>query len=321
MHDEPVVLAGGQVFTLTVSAPGERLDRTIAAAVPVLSRAAIQRLIGAGQVTLNAQPARASAKVRSGDVIVVQVPPKPSATLEAEALPLDILYEDADVLVVNKAAGMVVHPGAGNLSGTLVNALLAHCPGLATGEASTQEALRPGIVHRLDKDTSGVLVVAKQEQAIRALQRQFKGRSVGKIYTALLIGHLPQPEGIIDAPIARHPVQRQRMAVVSSGKPARTRWEVLQWLRDAQGQPYTLVDVTLLTGRTHQIRVHFSWLGYPLVGDEVYGPARQPLAAPRQCLHARELTLAHPTTGEMMTFSAPLPEDLREVLEKLFDKI
>ena len=304
-------------LTFTAATTGERLDRAVVAAFPQLSRALVQRLIDEGRVTLNAHPARAAAKVRVGDIIVVTLPPSASPILEAETLPLDILYEDADMLVVNKAPGMVVHPGAGNLSGTLVNALLAHCPGLTVGDAATPEALRPGIVHRLDKDTSGVLVVAKHEAAIRALQRQFKGRSVGKRYTALLIGRLPQAEGIIEAPIARHPVHRQRMAVVSGGKPARTRWEGAQVWRDVQGRPYTLVDVAVLTGRTHQIRVHFSWLGYPLVGDVIYGPARQPLEAPRQFLHARELTLAHPTTGEMLTFSAPLPEDLRAVLATL----
>lgn len=304
-------------LTFTAATSGERLDRAIVAAFPELSRAQVQRLIEEGRVTLNARPARPATKVRAGDVIVVQLPPPAATVVEAERLPLEILYEDADILVVNKAAGMVVHPGAGNLSGTLVNALLAHCPDLAAGAAATAEALRPGIVHRLDKDTSGVLVVAKHEAAIRALQRQFKGRTVSKRYTALLIGCLPQPEGIIEAPIARHPVHRQRMAVVSDGKPARTRWEGAQVLRDEQRRPYTLVDVALLTGRTHQIRVHFSWLGYPLVGDTVYGPARQPLAAPRQFLHARELTLTHPTTGETLTFSAPLPEDLRAVLALL----
>jgi len=313
MQDE----TGLPTLTFTAAAGGERLDRAVVAAFPDLSRAFVQRLIEEGRVTLNAAPARAAAKVRPGDVIEVRLPPPVLPVVEAEALPLDILYEDADILVVNKAPGMVVHPGAGNLSGTLVNALLAHCPDLEAGAASGPEAVRPGIVHRLDKDTSGVLVMAKREAAIRALQRQFKGRAVTKRYTALLIGSLPQPEGLIEAPIARHPVHRQRMAVVSSGKPARTRWEGAQVLHDVQGRSYTLVDVTLLTGRTHQIRVHFAWLGYPLVGDEVYGPRRQPLLAPRQFLHARELTLTHPTTGEVMTFTAPLPADLRAVLEQL----
>ena len=305
------------VFTVTTA--GERLDRAVVAAFPELSRALVQRLIDEGQVTLNGHSARAATKVRSGDAVAVSVPAPVLPVVEAEALPLDVLYEDADLVVVNKAAGMVVHPGAGNASGTLVNALLARCPDLEVSETEEADALRPGIVHRLDKDTSGVLVVAKNEAAIRALQRQFKGRTVTKRYTALLIGQLPQAEGIIDAPIARHPVHRQRMAVVNSGKPARTRWEGAQVYRDAQGRPFTLVDVALLTGRTHQIRVHFSWLGYPVVGDTIYGPGRQLLEAPRQFLHARELTFTHPLTGEQMTFSAPLPDDLRAVLAKLVE--
>ncbi|MDX9952785.1 MAG: RluA family pseudouridine synthase [Anaerolineae bacterium] len=310
---EPIVAP----LTFTVKTAGERLDRAVVTAFPELSRALVQRLINEGQVTLNGHAARAATKVHAGDAVAVIVPAPVLPKVEAEVLPLDVLYEDADIVVVNKAAGMVVHPGAGNASGTLVNALLARCPDLMVGETAEADVLRPGIVHRLDKDTSGVLVVAKHEAAIRTLQRQFKGRTVTKRYTALLIGHLPQTEGIIDAPIARHPVHRQRMAVVNSGKPARTRWEGAQVWRDAQGHPFTLVDVALLTGRTHQIRVHFSWLGYPLVGDSIYGPGRQPLKAPRQFLHARELTFNHPQTGERMTFSALLPDDLQAVLAKL----
>jgi len=298
---------------LTVSAGGARLDRFVADALPDLSRAAVQRLISESQVTVNGLLTRSSYKVRAGDEIIVCIPPPRPTTLEPEALPLDILYEDGDILVLNKAAGMVVHPGAGNPSGTLVNAVLAHCPDLQGigGE------LRPGIVHRLDKDTSGVLIVAKHDLAIRALQRQFKRRTVRKFYVALFSGSLPQDEGFIEAPIGRNRVHRRKMAVVANGKPSRTRWRVMEHLRDTRGHPYTLVEVQLLTGRTHQIRVHFAWLGYPLVGDRVYGTARQPLTAPRQFLHARDLTVVHPVTGEEMTFSAPLPSDLQEVLRSL----
>ncbi|HOU12705.1 MAG TPA: RluA family pseudouridine synthase [Anaerolineae bacterium] len=300
-------------YTLVVAEAGSRIDSFIAGALPELSRTAVQRLIDAGHVTVNAAPTRAAYKVRGGDTIVVQVPPPQPPTLGPESLPLDILYEDADILVLNKAAGMVVHPGAGNLSGTLVNALLAHCADLQGigGE------LRPGIVHRLDKDTSGVLVVAKHDRAIQALQRQFKEREVRKTYIALVIGNLEQDEGVIEAPIGRHRVHRQRMAVIADGKPARTRWRVRGRYRDERNRVYTLLDVRLLTGRTHQIRVHFAWLGFPLVGDAVYGPAHSPLPAPRQFLHARSLTLQHPTTGEKLTFSAPLPEDLTVFLETL----
>lgn len=304
-------------MAFTVVGAGERLDRCVVGAFPQLSRALVQRLIEEKRVLVNGQSARAAYRVRSGDSVVISLPPIVQPTLEPELLPLEILYEDDDILVVNKGAGMVVHPGAGNVSGTLVHALVAHCPGLQPVGVSGMDALRPGIVHRLDKDTSGVLVVAKHEAAIRALQRQFKGRTVCKRYWALLIGQLPQKEGTIDAPIARHPVHRQRMAVVSGGKQARTRWEGARELRDSAGGAYTLVDVLLLTGRTHQIRVHFAWLGFPLVGDHVYGPRRQPLLAPRQFLHARELTLEHPSTGNAMTFTAPLPADLGEVLARL----
>lgn len=301
------------VFTLAVAENGGRIDSFIAEALPDLSRTAAQRLIDAGAVTVNGAASRSSYKVRRGDTVVVRIAPPVPVTLSPEALPLDIVYEDADILVVNKAAGMVVHPGAGNYSGTLVNALLAHCDDLQGigGE------LRPGIVHRLDKDTSGVLVVAKHDRAIRALQRQFKEREVRKIYTALVIGDIEQAEGVIEAPIGRHRVHRQRMAVVANGKSARTRWKVRVRYRDDHNRVYTLLDVRLLTGRTHQIRVHFAWLGYPLVGDVVYGPVNSPLSAPRQFLHARALTLLHPTTEEKMTFSAPLPEDLAMLLASL----
>ncbi|MFN2283718.1 MAG: RluA family pseudouridine synthase [Anaerolineae bacterium] len=300
-------------YTLHVEEDGGRIDTFIAEVLPDLSRTAVQRLIDAGTVTVNGAAPRSSYKVRRGDTVVVHIPPAQPVALSPEALPLDILYEDADILVVNKAAGMVVHPGAGNYSGTLVNALLAHCDDLhgIGGE------LRPGIVHRLDKDTSGVMVVAKNDHAIHALQRQFKRREVRKIYIALVIGNIEQAEGVIEAPIGRHRVHRKHMAVVTNGKPARTRWRVRGRYRDAHNRIYTLLDVRLLTGRTHQIRVHFAWLGYPLVGDAVYGPAHSPLPAPRQFLHARTLTIQHPRTEDKMTFSAPLPDDLATFLASL----
>ncbi len=308
-----MTLEPGTQYTLAVTEGGGRIDAFIATAIATLSRTAVQRLIEAGHVLVNGAAPRAAYKVRAGDTITVYVPPPQLTVIVPEALPLDILYEDADMLVVNKMAGMVVHPGAGNFSGTLVNALLAHCTDLGGigGE------LRPGVVHRLDKDTSGVLVVAKNDHAIQALQRQFKAREVQKIYTALVIGHLEQSEGLIEAPVGRHPVKRQRMAVLAVGKPARTRWKTRAYYRDDKNRIYTLLDVYLLTGRTHQIRVHFSWLGYPLVGDTVYGPAQSPLSAPRQFLHAHSLTLRHPTRGEEMTFVAPLPADLTALLQTL----
>ncbi len=302
-------------YTFAVEEGGERLDRFLAERVPSLSRAAVQRLIAEGEVRVDGAVVRASHKVRPGERVELRLPPPRPSTLLPEAIPLDILYEDEAIIVINKAAGMIVHPGAGTFSGTLVNAILAHAPDLQGigGE------VRPGIVHRLDKETSGVIVVAKTEQALRELQRQFKRRTVRKHYVALLIGKLPQERGLIEAPIGRHRVQRHKMAVVANGKEARTRWQVLRYLRDAEGHPYTFVEVELLTGRTHQIRVHFSWLGFPLVGDRTYAPRRQPLAAPRQCLHARDLTIRHPLSGKEMTFSAPLPDDFRAVLDALVE--
>ena len=298
-----------KIYTLTIPAAGGRIDKYLRDTLPDLSRAAVQRLIAEGEITVNGKATSASYSIRAGDEIVVHVPQPEPTELLPQDLPLDVLYEDADIIVVDKAAGMVVHPAPGHPDGTLVNAILAHCPDLR----GVGGVLRPGIVHRLDQETSGVLVVAKDDHALRELQRQFKARTVSKTYVALLIGRLAEAEGLIDAPIGRHPRQRKRMAVVAGGRPSRTRWSVMERLRDAQRRAYTLLAVELLTGRTHQIRVHFSWFGYPLVGDATYG-RRDPLVAPRQFLHARDLTITHPTTGERMTFSAPLPADLRDVL-------
>jgi 23S rRNA pseudouridine1911/1915/1917 synthase len=291
----------------------ERVDRYVAVRLSELSRTAVQRLIDEGEVTVNGEQVQASHRLKLDDEIVVHVPPPRPVELEPQLLPLDIIYEDADILVVNKAAGMVVHPGAGHPDGTLVNAVLAHCPDLE----GVGGAIRPGIVHRLDKDTSGLIVIAKHDRAIRRLQRQFKRRTVCKQYTALVVGLLSQDDGIIEAPIGRHRRRRKQMTVRGGGKMARTRWHVDARYRDTQGQPFTLLDIQLLTGRTHQIRVHFSWMGYPLVGDPVYAPSNVEDLAPRQFLHARELELEHPTTGERMSFTAPLPSDLRKVLANL----
>ncbi len=299
----------GKIYTLTIPAAGDRIDKYLRDTLPALSRAAVQRLIAAGEITVNGKTTSAAYDIRAGDEIVVHVPQPEPTELLPQDLPLDVLYEDTNMLVVDNAAGMVVHPAPGHPDGTLVNAILAHCPDLR----GVGGVLRPGIVHRLDQETSGVLIVAKDDHALRELQRQFKARTVSKTYVALLIGRLTEAEGLIDAPIGRHPRQRKKMAVVAGGKPSRTRWAVMERLRDAQRRPYTLLAVELLTGRTHQIRVHFSWFGYPLVGDATYG-RRDPLVAPRQFLHARDLAITHPTTGERMTFSTPLPADLRDVL-------
>ncbi len=304
--------AGGRhSVVLEVRESGERIDRYVADRVEALSRTAVQRLIDEGSLTVNALVPTASHRLRMGDRIEVNVPEPQPAGLAPEVMPLDIIYEDSDLIVINKAAGMVVHPGAGHGSGTLVNALLAHCSDLA----GIGGDLRPGIVHRLDRDTSGLIVVAKHDRALHGLQRQFKRRTVAKIYVALVVGSLAQTEGIIEAPIARDPRNRQRMAVVASGKPASTRWSVVRRYRDRAGGWFTLIDISLLTGRTHQIRVHMAWLGYPLAGDALYGKASD--LVPRQFLHARELAFEHPISGQPIRFAAPLPRDLEAVLEVL----
>ena len=300
-----------EIFKVDVG--GVRLDKVVAERFAELSRSAVQRLLDEGNILVNDESKRASTILHAGDSVSVVIPAPIPMGIQPETLPLTILYEDASILVINKAAGMVVHPGAGNPSGTMVNAILAHCPDLK----GVGGVLRPGIVHRLDKDTSGVIVVAKDDASIRHLQKQFKQRKVKKQYVALLNGYLEQTNGIIEAPIGRHRVHRKRMAVTAKGKMARTRWKVTDRYRDDRNQPYTLVEIDLLTGRTHQIRVHFSWLGYPLAGDTVYSSSQGKLQVPRQFLHAASLTIKHPLTEKEMTFTAPLPGDLVVGLEQL----
>jgi len=287
---------------------GERLDKHLAQELADFSRAALQKLIVEGQVLVNGAPSKASYRVAQGDAIAVTLP-RPAATQPvAEPLALDILYEDADVLVVNKPAGLVVHPGAGQSQGTLVNALLNYLPELAL-----QEGERPGIVHRLDRDTSGLLLVAKHEEARQQLQGQFKRRQVKKVYLALVEGRLEPAQGVIEAPIGRDPARRKRMAVVSvGGRPARTAYQV----RD-HADPFTLLEAYPETGRTHQIRVHLAAIGHPVVGDRVYGGKKERLGLRRQFLHAWRLTFTLPGTGERATFSAPLPGDLTQALDTL----
>lgn len=302
---------------LIVENGGVRVDRYVAAELDDTSRTAVQRWIDAGAITVNGCVVQVSYKVQAGDVISVSVPSPEVTDLIPEAIPLEVLYEDHDILVVSKAAGMVVHPGAGHNQGTLVNAILAHCPQLP----GVGDEIRPGIVHRLDRDTSGVMVVAKHDQALRKLQTQFRRRSVRKQYTALVVGFVPQDDGMVEAPIGRDRRHRQRMAVRGDGKAARTRWHVVARYRDSSGRRYTCIDVQLLTGRTHQIRVHFSWMGYPLAGDAVYGPPGPAAAWPRQFLHSRELEIDHPVTGERMHFTAPMPDDLLAALSRLTKEV
>jgi 23S rRNA pseudouridine1911/1915/1917 synthase len=292
-----------------------RLDKFLADRVPDLSRSAVQKLIGSGRVTVDGEIAKPSHKVRPGEDIVLLLPAEESAELLPEAIPLDIVFEDQELLVVNKPAGMVVHPAPGHPGGTLVNAVLAHCPELAAGDGD-----RPGIVHRLDRDTSGLILIAKSERSRRALQRQFKERQVHKAYLALLDGHLQPAWGRIEAPVGRDPHHRQRMTVLAGGREAATEYHVLEQFAHSVGPAagdYTLIEAQPITGRTHQIRVHFASIGHPVVGDGVYGRRRASLPVPRQFLHARHLGFRHPSTGQRLELSAPLPQELEAVMELL----
>jgi 23S rRNA pseudouridine1911/1915/1917 synthase len=296
------------LIQLTPDTPGQRLDQYLAAAVDSLSRTEAQRLIKAGQVTVNGNPAKSSYHVEAGDAIRVSIPPSQPQVIAAEAIPLDVLYEDDDLAAIHKPAGMVVHPAFGHLSGTLVNAALARWPDMRriTGED------RAGIVHRLDKDTSGVIVLAKTSEALKSLQAQFKARTVKKKYLGLADGHPPTDAGIVEAPIGRDPRQRKRMAVVKRGRASLTRYEVLE-----KFEACSLLALEPATGRTHQIRVHLAWLGNPVVGDDVYGHRKQRVECPRLFLHAAELEVDSPSTGARLIFSAPLPAELEGVLAGL----
>ncbi len=298
---------------------GERLDRWLAGAPQGWTRSRVRRLIDDGRVALNGQPARPAAVVRAGDEVVVDEPPPRPLEVAAEDLPLDVVWEDSDLVVVNKPPGLVIHPAAGNPAGTLVNALLHHCRDLS-GIGGVE---RPGIVHRLDKDTSGLIVVAKNDRAHLALSIAFRRRTVEKTYLAVCYGLPRARQGVIEAPVGRHPRERQQMAVVSSGRAARTLYQVEEELLGA-----ALLACRPVTGRTHQIRVHLAHLGHALVGDPLYAgrqwravtEARAAAACrdfPRQALHAHRLAFAHPVTGQALRFEAPLPADLVELLAAL----
>ncbi len=313
-----------RVLDLLVPPPstGERLDRFLAAAQTDLSRSRIQGLIQAGHVQVNGGPVRASQRLRDGDRVRVEVPEPEPSILTPEPWPLTIVHEDADLVVLEKPAGLVVHPGAGVKSGTLVHALLHRYPEIG----GVGGAVRPGIVHRLDKDTSGLLVVARSSRAYRALVEALRAREVKRTYTALVWGVPRQPGGVVESAIGRHPKDRKRMAVVPrGGKPARTHWRVTEPLGVA-----ARLEVQLDTGRTHQIRVHMAHMGHPVVGDGVYGgrgkkllslrETERSLAAdlltclPRQALHAAALELTHPVTGLRLSFASPLPDDFERAL-------
>ena len=296
---------------------GERLDVFLQARYPEVSRGAIQRLLKAGDILVNERPAKPSLKPRAGDRVEVRWPEPQSAEAKPEDIALSILFEDDDLIVIDKPPGLVVHPAAGHAEHTLVNALLHHCAGGLSGIGGVA---RPGIVHRLDKDTSGCLVAAKNDEAHLSLTRQFARRAIEKIYHAVLCGEMTAAHGEIRAAIARHATHRQRMAVTPTG--GRDAWTTFRVL--AKGGGVTLVEAALHTGRTHQIRVHFQHLGYPLAGDAVYGLAqnRQLLRttgfrAPRQMLHARRLAFDHPRSGQRIRVAAPWPPDFTAALEQL----
>ncbi|HZQ06511.1 MAG TPA: RluA family pseudouridine synthase [Anaerolineae bacterium] len=293
-------------FVVAAQDHSVRLDKFILSQRPDLSRSYIQSLIQDGQVQVEGKPRKSNYTVKSGETITLEIPPPTPTAAQPESIPLEILYEDDALLVLNKAAGMVVHPAAGHGSGTLVNAVLGHDPEIVTGNED-----RPGIVHRLDRDTSGVMLIAKNDAALHELQRQFASRQVHKTYLALVHGAVNTPQGKIDAPIARDPRDRKKMAVIATphARNAVTLFYVL-----ARTDKYSLLRVEPETGRTHQIRVHLAFIKHPVVADEVYGKKRKELGLTRQFLHAWRIEFTHPVSGEKMTFTAPLPQDLKNGL-------
>ena len=305
-----------EVVVVEKTLPGTRLDTFLRSKFPAASRSAIQRLIEEKNVLVNGRAVKPTHKPSAGEKIEVCWPEARPAEAQPEEIPLDVLFEDEHLLVLNKSAGAVVHPAAGHEEHTLVNALLHHCAGKLSGIGGV---MRPGIIHRLDKDTSGCLVVAKHDAAHVGLSQQFASRKVEKIYHAIVCGELPRETGEIRAGIARHPTHRKRMAVSERGREARTTFKILERLNSA-----TLVETTLHTGRTHQIRVHFQHIGFPIVGDDTYGnPQNRKLedltgyTAPRQMLHASKLAFIHPHTGRRVSFEAPWPEDFRDAIAAL----
>ena len=287
---------------------GERLDAFLARTGGSISRSAAQKLMESGCVTVNGKPGKKNDRLKVGDTVSVELPEAQPVDIAPKEMPLDIVYEDEDVLVINKPKGLVVHPAAGHQDDTLVNG-----PLFAKGSelSGINGELRPGIVHRIDKDTSGLLMIAKNDKAHQALAQELKEKKSLRQYVAIVHGNLPNDRGVIEAPIGRSDKDRKKQAVTAKGKPALTRFQVLERFGD-----FTLVELTLETGRTHQIRVHMAYIGHPIAGDPVYGP-RKTLAGHGQFLHAKTLGFTHPTTGELMTFSVDVPAIFQETLEKL----
>lgn len=291
---------------VSAEAAGARLDKFVSAQRADLSRAFVQTLIANGHVRVDGRARKANYVVKAGEMVDVEIPAPAATQLKPETIALDVLYEDDALLVVNKPAGMVVHPAAGHSNGTLANAVLGHAPDIVTGNAE-----RPGIAHRLDRDTSGVMVVAKTDAALHSLQEQFAARAVHKIYLALVNGDVRTPEGRIDAPLGRDPRDRKKMAIVTAGH-ARNAVTVFRVL--AHNAKYSLLQVEPETGRTHQIRVHLAFLKHPVAADAVYGKRKNDLGLERQFLHAWRIAFTHPVTGASCAFRAPLPLDLQNAL-------
>lgn len=301
-----------EILKLTAEGPsqGIRIDRYLSEKNGELSRSYLQKLLKEQGITVNGKAVKANYKVQAGDEIFISLPDLSEPDILPEDIPLDILYEDEDVMVVNKPKGMVVHPSAGHTSGTLVNAVLFHCKGKLSG---INGVMRPGIVHRIDKDTTGALLVCKNDAAHHALAEQLKEHSIKRRYRAIVCGNIKEDEGTVEGPIGRHPVDRKKMTInYKNGKDAITHYTVLERFGNA-----TYVECRLETGRTHQIRVHMTSIGHPLLGDEVYGSGKNPWHLQGQTLHAMVLGFVHPRTAEYMEFSAPLPVYFTDLIEKL----
>ena len=295
---------------LTADRAGERADAFLARCVPDLTRSAAQRLLEEGAVTLGGRPVKKNYKTAPGDVLEAVLPDLEPVAILPQNIPLDVVYEDGDVIVVNKPVGLVVHPAPGHPDGTLVNALLYHCGNTLSG---INGELRPGIVHRIDRDTSGLIIAAKNDRAHLALAAQLQDHSLARVYEAVAVGNLREDAGTVDAPIGRHPVNRKKMAIDHrNGRPAVTHWSVL-----GRYPGYTHVECRLETGRTHQIRVHLASIGHPLLGDVVYGSKKPWPGLAGQCLHARKLRFVHPTTGKLVELECPLPDWFEKVLKQI----
>ena len=300
---EPILLRASE------ESKNQRLDAFLASSLDGLTRSQAARLIESGEVAVNGETAGKSYKLAGGEDIAVTLPEPEPVEAVPQDIPLDVVYEDADVIVVNKPSGMVVHPAPGHPDGTLVNALLYHCAGTLSGVGG---ALRPGIVHRIDRDTSGLIIAAKNDAAHQYLSAQLADHTLARTYECIVVGKLREDRGTVDAPIARHPTDRKRMAVVAGGREAVTHWEVI-----ARYPGYTHVRCRLETGRTHQIRVHMAYIGHPILGDTVYGAKKEVPGLTGQCLHAVGLRFLHPRTHEVVELFCPLPEEFTRMLQKI----